>query len=284
MKRRYFVIDVDKCVGCFNCLHACKDEHLGNDWSPVTLPQTLHGQSWISVTEHVRGQHPMIDLAYFVEPCLHCERPVCVEKSNGAIYRRDDGVVIIDPIKAREMGDLSALCPYGKITYNPEQKVSQKCTFCAHLLDEGWEEPRCVQACPLGALTTRYCEPEDMTAEAGHEGLAFAHPELAFTAPSVYYKNLHRLNSMFLGGSVVWQEAGRDVCFDGCLVVLSEDGREIARQRTDEWGEFKFDRLRPGCYVLSLSAEGSASLDKVVELSDGRESRYLGVLKLSDKK
>lgn len=280
MKRRYFVMDITKCIGCFNCFHACRDEHLGNDWSPISLPQTLHGQPWLTTTEHVRGQHPMVAVAYITEPCNHCERALCVEGGQGAIYRREDGIVVIDPVKARGMGDMSALCPYGRISYNPEQQVSQKCTFCAHLLDEGWEQPRCVQACPLpGAWEIRYCEPEEMAAEAEREGLAFAHPELAFTGPSVYYKNLHRLNSMFLGGSVVRQEAGRDICFVGCTVVLKEEDREIARQETDEWGEFKFDGLRPGCYTIFVEASGFAPLELVVELTDSRESHHLGILR-----
>lgn len=280
MKRRYFVLDIAKCIGCFNCLHACKDEHVGNDWSPVTLPQTLHAEYWLTTTEHVRGQHPMVDVAYITEPCNHCEQALCIEGGQGAIYRREDGVVIIDPAKARGMGDMSSLCPYGRITYNSEQEISQKCTFCAHLLDEGWEQPRCVQACPLqGAWETRYCEPEEMAAEAEREGLAFAHPELAFTGPSVYYKNLHRINSMFLGGSVVRQDAGRDTCFSDCLVVLMEEGREIDSQKTDEWGEFKFDGLRPGCYALSVQATGFVPLELVVELTDSRESLYLGTLR-----
>lgn len=279
MKRRYFVIDVAKCIGCFNCLHACKDEHVGNDWSPVALPQMLHGQGWITVTEHVRGQHPMVDVAYITEPCNHCERALCIEGSRGAIYRREDGVVIIDPAKAAGMGDMSGLCPYGRITYNSEQEISQKCTFCAHLLEDGWEKPRCVQACPTEAISTKYCEPGDMAAESERDGLAFAHPELAFTGPSVYYKNLHRLNSMFLGGSVVREVEGREICFAGCEVTLSDRTGEVCRRETDEWGEFKFDGLRPGCYALSVQANGFAPLELVVELTDSRRSRYLGALR-----
>ena len=199
MKRRYFVIDIEKCIGCFNCLHACKDEHVGNDWSPVTLPQMLHNESWITVAEHVRGQHPMVDVAYLPEPCNHCEQASCIEQGKGAVYRREDGVVIIDPTKAKGAGDLSASCPYGKITYNPDEQVSQKCTFCAHLLDAGWEQPRCVQACPLDAIQTRYCEPEEMADEVKRENLSSPNRELALTGPSTYFKNLHRVDAPVLG-------------------------------------------------------------------------------------
>ncbi len=28
-----FVIDAAKCSGCYNCQIACKDEHVGHDWT-----------------------------------------------------------------------------------------------------------------------------------------------------------------------------------------------------------------------------------------------------------
>jgi Fe-S-cluster-containing dehydrogenase component len=120
MKRYYFVIDVERCIGCFNCLHACKDEHVGNSWLPVTLPQKRHEQYWITTAERVRGQHPMVDVAYLTEPCNHCEHAPCVEQSGGAIFRRPDGIVLIDPYKACREENLDALCPYGKISWNEE--------------------------------------------------------------------------------------------------------------------------------------------------------------------
>src|SRR5208282_1135488 len=43
-------------------------------------------------------------------------------------------------------------CPYGVIFWNEARNIPQKCTFCAHLLDDGWKEPRCVEVCPTGAL------------------------------------------------------------------------------------------------------------------------------------
>ena len=43
-------------------------------------------------------------------------------------------------------------CPYGAIYYNEDLNLAQKCTGCAHLLDRGWKEPRCVDVCPTQAL------------------------------------------------------------------------------------------------------------------------------------
>jgi anaerobic selenocysteine-containing dehydrogenase len=42
--------------------------------------------------------------------------------------------------------------PNGAIFWNEASQTPQKCSLCCHLLDEGWNEPRCVQACPTGAL------------------------------------------------------------------------------------------------------------------------------------
>ena len=33
-KWKVFVIDVGICNGCYSCQIACKDEHVGNDWTP----------------------------------------------------------------------------------------------------------------------------------------------------------------------------------------------------------------------------------------------------------
>ena len=31
MNKWHIVVDLEKCVGCFNCLMACKDEFVDND-------------------------------------------------------------------------------------------------------------------------------------------------------------------------------------------------------------------------------------------------------------
>ncbi len=52
-------------------------------------------------------------------------------------------------------------CPYENVIYfNDDLNIAQKCTFCAHLLDQGWTETRCSDACPTGAFT--FGEEEDL--------------------------------------------------------------------------------------------------------------------------
>ena len=49
-----------------------------------------------------------------------------------AIYRRDDGLVLIDPGKCNGCGDCEGLPVRGHLL-NEELKIAQKCTGCAHL-------------------------------------------------------------------------------------------------------------------------------------------------------
>ena len=58
MNKPHLIIDVALCQGCNNCFLACKDEHVGNDWPGYTRPQSDHGERWIQIPCHERGQYP----------------------------------------------------------------------------------------------------------------------------------------------------------------------------------------------------------------------------------
>ena len=103
----------------------------------------------------------MVDVAYLPIPCMHCDDAPCLTE-DGAVYKREDGIVLIDSDKAKGRKDLLDLCPYGTVWWNDEAQVAQKCTFCARLLDDGWAEPRCVQACPTGAMRFVLIDQADM--------------------------------------------------------------------------------------------------------------------------
>ena len=46
---KVMVVDFSICNGCHNCQVSCKDEHVGNDWSPIARPQPDTGQFWNKV-------------------------------------------------------------------------------------------------------------------------------------------------------------------------------------------------------------------------------------------
>ena len=52
---------------------ACKDEHVGNDWSPIAKPQPDTGQFWNRVHDNVRGQVPKVKVTYMHSICQHCD-------------------------------------------------------------------------------------------------------------------------------------------------------------------------------------------------------------------
>jgi tetrathionate reductase subunit B len=255
---KVMVIDISKCNGCYNCQVACKDEHVDNDWTPIAAPQPDTGQFWMKVTDIVQGTVPKVRVRYMLDTCQHCDDAVCLSACRSqAIYKREDGAVIIDPEKCTGNGDCLKACPYRVIYWNDGSKIAQKCTWCAHLLDKDWKEPRCVDACPTGALTFgEEADLKDLMAEA-----EVLKPE-AGTRPRVYYIDLP--NKYFIAGAVYDPEA--DECLEGVKVTLtSAKTGATATLTTDDFGDFWFERQEPGKYSLRIEKNGytSATLDSI---------------------
>jgi Fe-S-cluster-containing dehydrogenase component len=283
MKKWHMVIDVAKCHDCNNCFLACKDEYVDNDFPGYSAPQPRHGHRWMNIMRRERGQYPIIDVAYLPVPCMHCDNAPCIKAAkNGAVYKRNDGIVIIDPVKAKGQKDIVASCPYGAVWWNEENNVPQKCTFCAHLLDEGWKEPRCAQACPTGALRTYYVEDSEMQGIIEAEKLAVYEPKHG-TKPRVYYKNLYRFTECFIGGSVALQLKDKDECAEGAKVtLLKASGEKIGEGVTNNYGDFKFDGLGENSGKYTLEIVYPAYEKKTLEV-DLKVSLNVGTVFLSQK-
>ncbi len=275
------IIDVARCDNCRNCFLAAKDEHVGNDFPGYAAAQPAQGHRWIDIRRKERGAYPLVDAHFMPVMCNHCDDAPCMKVAkNGAIRKRDDGIVIIDPEKSRGQREIVAACPYGAVYWNEEQQIPQAWIFDAHLLDQGWTQTRAEQACPTEVFRSLKVEDEEMQRIREAEGLEVLQPELG-TRPRVYYKNLHLMNKCFVGGSVVAVIDGVEECVDGADVVLRQAGEEIARAKSDCFGEFKLDRLEPGSgrYHLEISAPAGRY---ATEFELGGESLYLGVMRLAD--
>lgn len=275
MKKWNMIIDVAKCHDCNNCFLACKDEHVGNAWPPYSSPQPWHGHRWMNIMRKERGQYPFVDVAYLPMPCMHCDDAPCIGAAkNGAVYKREDGIVIIDPEKAEGQNGLVTACPYGAIWWNAETSVPQKCTLCVHLLEEGWDKPRCVQACPTGALQVVHAEDADVRIVCETEQLQALQPELA-SKPRVYYKNLNRFMRCFIAGNVVLRDT--DECAEGARVTLTVKSGNETRTRartaivttTNNYGDFKIDNLKEdsGRYTLRIEQTGYETKNIEVDLA-----------------
>jgi Fe-S-cluster-containing dehydrogenase component len=267
MKKWNLIVDVAECHNCHNCFIACQDEHVGNDIPGYAAPQPAQGHRWIDIRTRERGRAPLVDAAHLPTMCNHCDAAPCVAAGRGAVRKRPDGIVIIDPVKARGRRDLVDACPYGAIWWNAELQLPQAWIFDAHLLDRGWSAPRCVQSCPTGALRALQVEDEEMQALAAAERLETLKPELG-TRPRVYYRNLQRYTACFVGGCVCGPRAGVEECLAGASVELLRDGRPEAQTLTDAFGEFKLDGLpaHSGAWQLRVRCAGFRERHIAVEL------------------
>ena len=253
MARYGMVIDVTKCNGCYNCFLACRDEYCGNDYPGYSEAQPMTGHFWMRLVEKERGKYPKVKLAYVAVPCMHCEDAPCIRAAqNGAVYRRPDGIVIIDPEKAKGQKQLVSSCPYRVIYWNEEKNLPQKCTLCAHLLDQGWKEPRCVELCPTGALVFGDLDdPKSEVAKLIASGTTESlHPEYALKEKVVYIG----IPKKFIAGTIVYGDT--DECAEGVTVTLSGNGGD-KKTKTNFFGDFEFDGLPDDVdYTLKIEARG----------------------------
>lgn len=267
MKKWNMVIDCARCHDCNNCFLADKDEFVGNDFLPYAVAQPWSGHRWINIHRKERGQHPIVQVCYMPRPCMHCDEPPCMKKAPpAAVYKREDGIVIIDPVKAKGHRELVDACPYGAIYWNEKAQVAQKCTGCAHLIDDGWTETRCSQVCPTGAITLYLATDEQMAEIAAAEGLEAFQPELG-TRPRVLYKNLFRWQKVFVAASVAYKDT--DECAEGATLTASCGGATVAKGAANNYGEVIADNLAPGAeYEVTIAATGYHPFTTKVKLND----------------
>jgi Fe-S-cluster-containing dehydrogenase component len=279
MKKWNLIVDVGRCHNSNNCFLSVADEYAGNDHPGYSAEMPLHGHYWIDILKKERGQAPMVDVSYAPTTCQHCDDAPCIEAATGdAIQKRPDGIVIIDPEKSKGQKQIVDACPYGAVWWNEEKEIPQAWPFDAHLLDRGWKEPRCVQACPTGALKSVKIEDADMAKMVIDEDLQVLNPEHA-TKPRVYYKNLDRFTKCFIGGTLAVDIDGVEECLEGAIIVLSSGGEKRAETLSDNYGDFKFDGLADGApYHLEIMHADYQTHEVNVELA---ESSYLGAIKLA---
>ena len=193
------VIDLNRCTGCHACAMACKAQN-----------GTPHGVWWSKVLESEVGTYPKCHFLFTPVSCMHCNNAPCVEVCpTGATYKREDGIVEINPDACIGCQLCVPACPYDARTYlekieavapeygfNPYEEmmyashregVVEKCNFCAGELEKG-EDPACVRTCPayarfFGDLDDPESEVAQKVALAGSYQLQ---PETG-ADPSVYY-------------------------------------------------------------------------------------------------
>jgi hypothetical protein len=121
-------------------------------------------------------------------------------------------------------------------------------------------------------------EDEEMARIAREQDLEVMKPELG-TRPRVYYRNLWRYSKCFIGGTLSAETDGAVDCVEGASIRLVKEGRTVAETTSDNYGDFKFDKLdeNSGAYVVEISPKGRSK--KSVEARLGA-SINLGEIRL----
>jgi Fe-S-cluster-containing dehydrogenase component len=257
MAKYAMVIDLTRCNGCYNCFLACKDEYCGNDHPPYSAAQPYSGQFWMRVIEKERGRYPKVKVSFTALICMQCEDAPCIQaSSNSAVYRRPDNIVLIDPLKAAGQKEIVSACPYRVIFWNDEKNIPQKCTFCAHLLDKGWKQPRCVEACPTEALIFGDLEnPDSLVSKVTRsQKLEDLHPEYGLKT-MVHYIGLPK---RFIAGSVILGDKEEEWAENIDVTLRHKAGEKSVR--TGYFGDFEFEDLQLDTeYTLKIEGKGYES-------------------------
>ena len=274
------ICDVEKCTGCFACFLACKDEHVGNDHGKYAASAS-EGQHWINIKEIEYGTDSKVKVDYIPLMCQHCETPACAAGApEGAVYARPDGIVIIDPEKAKGAKSIVKNCPYGAVFWNETLELPQKCTLCAHMLDGGEKTTRCAECCPTGALVIGDLDdPESDIAKLSArfrlaESLEMYKPQFN-TAPRMRY---HALPKPFIAGELAFSDLPGEPPSGLCITLTRDETGETYETVTDAVGDFCFKFLAANAkFTLRIDVRGYDIQELAVNTA---AARNLGVILL----
>jgi len=159
--RAAILTDVTKCIGCLECVAACKKQnHLDPDVPRLWQKgDGLSAENWTAILRR-ENKH------YIRKQCRHCIEPACASACPvGALHTTKAGAVVYDSDKCLGCRYCMMACPYGIPRYDWEQAVPyvRKCILCHDRIAEG-KQPACTEACPTGA--TIFGERNELIAEA----------------------------------------------------------------------------------------------------------------------
>jgi Fe-S-cluster-containing dehydrogenase component len=271
MSRKAFVVDVAKCNGCGDCQVACREGHAQFDERRRHTAPPDPAQPWLKLVEHVQGSSPKMRKHYLPVICMHCDDARCIASCpvEKAIYKRDDGLVIIDAANCTGCKACVAACPYGRICFNGDLNVAQKCTGCADLLDLGVEEPRCVAACPTRALG--FAEEAYLNDTLVEASVLQAY---AKAQPRVFYLNRPK---RFITGKVS-DSITKDPVDGAMSVLVNVNSGSRTCTRTDFSGDFWLENLGEARFILTIEKDGYAK--KVVASIETLDEVDLGGIRL----
>lgn len=149
-----FIVDWKRCVQCTGCEAACKTQN--------NVPTGIRRIRVVAIDEGKEGMEKHVPM-----PCFHCANAPCVRACpSKGLYKRADGIVLVDKDKCIGCGYCLYACPFGAPQF-PESGIfgskgkMDKCTFCvepfeqkdaAGKLIEREPEPKCAAFCATKGL------------------------------------------------------------------------------------------------------------------------------------
>ena len=164
MEQMSILTDVTRCIGCEECVKACKKiNDTGEDkpWRWQRRIDDLSATRWTTIITRP-------DRHYVRKQCRHCIDPACVSVCPvGAMYKTAEGPVVYNSTICLGCRYCMMACPYGIPRYLWAEPVPyvRKCIMCYDKIASGeLKEPGCTNACPKDA--TIYGNRDDLLEEA----------------------------------------------------------------------------------------------------------------------
>ena len=180
------LIDISKCIGCKECVYACKESNADkypqpekpypkmfpervpvNDWSEKKdVTDRLTPYNWLYIQHaSVKLDGENIELT-IPRRCMHCNNPPCVKLCPwGAAKQENNGLSRIDSDLCLGGAKCKTVCPWNipqrqtgtglYLNLLPSfagNGVMYKCDRCYDLLEKG-EKPACIEACSENVQT-----------------------------------------------------------------------------------------------------------------------------------
>lgn len=137
MTRYTMLIDLQRCVGCWSCTVACKQEN--------NVPPGVFRNHLTQVGPF--GEFPNVKGYFLPRMCMHCENAACVAACpTGASYQMGNGLVAIHPDACHLCQSCITACPHGARQMNENDARIEVCDLCLHRITAG-EMPACAHHC-----------------------------------------------------------------------------------------------------------------------------------------